>query len=284
MTRPFAPRTWDISKHTTQSLILSILASHLHMFRRSRHPPPFVHPLQINADAINDTMSISILSTCREHLSDYFVTPSPSKTSAWTHIQQHAEELWFTHESLSNWSLLASLQTLLFYTILRVTQPHLPDPSSDLPFLICINHVVRALIERVTCQCAQEIRASATMQHDHWVFFEARRRTIVVFRILSMLVDLSDAVPCVPLPDYAIVPLPMPEGLWGAVDQKEWKSWLEEVVCEEEVYGMTVKGELKKMDMVQEDTVLPKEAAWDEWCSGTGQIGMLIAAMGQVLN
>jgi hypothetical protein len=139
------------------------------------------------------------------------------------------------------------------------------------------------------------------MPHSQWIFFESRRRTLVVFRLLALVANMSDAVPCVPLPRYAAMPLGMPEGLWGVrwdgdggrggdgdKDEdgkgKKWRGRVREVRCEEAVFGMTVKGQLRRVVAREGAGVRDEEAGWEEWCASAGVMGCLVRAVGMLLE
>ena len=237
----------------------------------------------------NNAGSTPALATCRKLLNQFFASPPRERAGVWSLIQHEFERIWFGHDTFNHWELLASLQALLFYSILRISQPSRPpSPDYDLPFLICINHIVLALSMRLSCRCDQEILESESMVHDEWIFFEARRRTLVTYRLLGLLVDISDAIPCVPLPHFAVIPLPMPDVLWDADGPEEWRRGFEKVACEDALFGMTDKGKLKKMQKTTDSNgggggMEACDDTWEEWCAGTGLLGILIATVAQLL-
>lgn len=290
-TQTFGVRPRDPSKRPIQQMVKSIASSYVHMFRHNHTLPPFMHRSQpLDTPPPNHAPS---LATCRKLLNQYFATPPLARSAIWSQITAESERIWFSHDTFSQWELLASLQSLLFYSILRITQPPNtlggPSPDADLPFLICINHVVLALASRISCRCDREILESESLPHSEWLFFEARRRTIVVYRLLSLLVDISDAIPCIALPRFAVVPLPMPDVLWEADGAEAWRRGLERVRCEETLFGMMEDGSLKKMRVVgdlQEPGTgieLYDGETWEEWYAGTGGLGILVATVAQLL-
>lgn len=301
-TNIFAPRwTTSTRNHPISDAVTLQLRILLETFRYGTALPPFIHCYQIS-----DGMHISgrnILAESQSLIRKFCNATTPNeKSAAWSAIQQSWENVWFTHTSFDDWSLLAAQQSLLLFAILRATTTTAPAPEqlgtekhSDLPFLVAMSHVAQALAYRIGGVRGMELspppsaaqQAVAPTRWEKWVFEEARRRCTVVFRVLTLLYDMSDAVSCSALSGYVILPLQMPEALWTARDRGQWEIGFQGVVEQASVFGLDTGGRLMKLRMVDEDgknRLKGEEHGWAEWCSQAGGLGVLVATTALLLK
>jgi hypothetical protein len=120
-----------------------------------------------------------------------------------------------------------------------------------------------------------------------WVFSESKRRyepslvsdywgtnserTVIVFRIISFLFNIDVNLPCPPLQDYAMAPVPASKLLWRAKTEIEWEEQWEK---ENAIHGILRNGELVKLkNGVEEEH--RRHAEWDRWYAGTDELGIL---------
>ncbi|KPI41878.1 uncharacterized protein AB675_5684 [Cyphellophora attinorum] len=223
------------------------------------------------------------------------------KQVAWQAIQAHWETIWMTHETLDDWELLASLQTVILYAILRATAAEeILDLDNDLigvggtsardfdlSSLVAFSHVAQAIAWRVGGRRGMEAtNTSHTTSWEKWIFEEARRRCVIVFRVLNLVYDLSDAVSCSGMPGFVIVPLQMPERLWMAQDAESWAVSFEEVWQERAIRGVDKGGRLMKLRMLEGEGRRMNEAvdSWAGWCVQNGMLGMLAASAALLLQ
>jgi hypothetical protein len=172
---------------------------------------------------------------------------------------------------------------MLLYALLRATEADSSVSDFDLPFLICINHVSQAMAKLAGTQEVMQQPGSDPSDFETWVFYEARKRTVVVFRLLNMVVDISDAVSCFPMPGFVIVPLPGEEGLWKARHSGEWSASFARQGKPPSVFGMADSGGLVKLQK-QGGGVVRSKVEWSKWLSDQGKLGFLIATAATLLT
>jgi hypothetical protein len=267
-----------------RDLVALFLSSLLKEYRDGMLPP-FVHWSQRPSET---QQPINSLGTCRLLVCRFFSALPAERMNIWPQIQQEAERIWFNHNEFDNWELLGSIQSMLIYTLLRATQArtHPPIAGFDLPFLICFNHVSQAMSKIAGTQEQMQAPGSTTVSSPDfhtWVLYEARKRIVVMFRLLNMVVDISDAVSCFPLPGFVIIPLPESEAQWCTTDPNEWSSLFSASCNVPSVFGMSTQGQLVKL---QKDGVgiSRSQVDWSDWCVAGGKLGYALAAAATLLH
>lgn len=242
--------------------------------------PPFIHWTQeLHIVRIEDAS----LSRCRALVRRFFNAIPEHRRHVLTLIRQEAERIWFQHQDFDDWELLGSIQAMLLYALLRATQTDTSISDFDLPFLICINHVSQAMAKLSGTQEVMQQPGSDPSDFKTWVFYEARKRTVVVFRLLNMVVNISDAVSCFPMPGFVIVPLPEEDGLWKAQRSEEWLRTFARQQNPSLIFGMADNGGLVKLQK-QGNGVARSNEEWSEWLTNTGKLGFLIATAATLLT
>jgi hypothetical protein len=267
-----------------RDLVALFLSSLLKEYRDGLMPP-FVHWSQQPSET---QQPLSSLGRCRLLVCRFFSALPAERMNIWPQIQQEAERIWFNHNGFDDWELLGSIQSMLIYTLLRATQAqtHPPIAGFDLPFLICFNHVSQAMSRIAGSQEQMQAPGSTTAgspDFNTWVLYEARKRIVVMFRLLNMVVDISDAVSCFPLPGFVIIPLPEPEAQWRTTDPDEWSSLFSASCNMPSVFGMSTRGQLVKL---KKDGIgiNRSEVDWSDWCVAGGKLGYALAAAATLLH
>lgn len=102
-------------------------------------------------------------------------------------------------------------------------------------------------------------------------------RTLLVFKIMNIFLDLDAAMSCQPMDGFALVPLPSTTTLWQAATADTWGREFESAYQERTIYGVSTAGELIRLIQRSKgiDSVVSK---WDEWNAGMGEMGTLITS------
>lgn len=117
------------------------------------------------------------------------------------------------------------------------------------------------------------------------MLYEGCKRMATLMRLVDLVVDISDAVPCVADPGFKVAPLPCGEAMWEARSEEEWRRVMREVKGGRMSFGVTQKGELdvvRGQGMVVEQEV--ERWGWADWCVGRGEIGFLVATAATLLR
>jgi hypothetical protein len=263
-------------RSTTLPLLIRMLSSYPRMLGKGKNPP-FVHKTQLDSYSFICPASVAILN-CQAILRMFFT--SSDRSAAWKLIRLEHERIWFSYEAFQDWELLGAFQSLLVYSILRLAEEPSRDNDFDFPLLISINNIGKELVTRV----AGVHLFDFDMPFDHWIFVEARKRTMLIFGILNLMVHISDAVICTKPTQFAIMTLSAPAAMWDAVDSNEWCPIHDDAVRERTTYALSFAGRLMKLLPGQHRGYCAFEAEWEDWLAEQGEIGGLMAAVAILLS
>lgn len=241
----------------------------LHIVADGTHCVPFVHPLQPQSESMQ---------ICQRILHAYF--DHNPRQSVLECIRKEHERIWFSYQSFSEWELLSAFQALVMYCILRTT---FTEPSDfDLPLLLSLKEVMVRLGNLYGMQGALPDTSDRSVHvFEQWIFDETRRRTVIIFRILNLIVDVSDAIPCQLKQGFAVVPLPSKELLWRARNADDWQ--LPFLSQDYVIHGMSEGGELIKLTSTFAG-ITTSRRSWESWCAEMGEIGTLVVLSAHLLS
>jgi len=217
-------------------------------------------------------------------LSRMFVerTPETSKL-VWRTIKMEHERLWLEHETFNDWELLAAVQALLIYTLMRLMEGEIEHNDFDIPLLLSLNATSQCIATRIGCCDIKKLITSDPRSWHEWVFQESRLRFVIVARIVNMLVDMNQALPCSQLPGFALVPLPSKKVLWEAASEESWKKEFDSTLKMREIFGMTTEGQLVRL-VLGSGGITATMAEWEEWYAGEDGFGSLIMLAASLLG
>ncbi|KFY15662.1 hypothetical protein V492_01859 [Pseudogymnoascus sp. VKM F-4246] len=211
---------------------------------------------------------------------------------------------------LNKWELLAGLQALSIYLLIRLDEGETEQTNLDSLLLATVTILSKRFshgdITRDTQQALPT--ADSEVPWENWLFEESRRRLgpyllpyneqnswrlklnlrlCVVYQVINMLVYFDPAELCDLQKDLVLAPLPAKKRLWEADNEFMWKMENEIDPWAQTNYGLARNGELVKLDKSDiycNDKVLPYElsgspsstASWEEWCSGMDGLGGLV--------
>ncbi|KAI1814991.1 hypothetical protein GGS20DRAFT_366811 [Poronia punctata] len=174
-------------------------------------------------------------------------------------------------------------EALLVYCLLRLSDTPTGHAVFDVGMLSTVNLVSQALATSVGQYFDCSLPEDPALAWRDWVFVESRRRTVLIFQILGLLVDISTAVSYLALGGLVLVPLPSTSTLWSTQNFDRWKTeykfWHDSHI----VYGLSERGALMKLQGT-EDGVVTNEADWEAWSAEVGELGGLVMIIGELLR
>ncbi|KAF2497815.1 hypothetical protein BU16DRAFT_559543 [Lophium mytilinum] len=267
---------------TSADILLRMFGSFTSMMARKETFPPFINskcfsniPGKENEipEALVNCMSLSRMFAER--------TAGTSKL-LWRTIRMEHERLWFQHDSFNNWELLAAVQALMIYALMRIIDGETEHNDFDVPLMISVNSICQRLADRIGGGDYHNIISDQKAWHD-WVFYESRRRFIIIARILNLLVDMGHSLTCSSLPGFILVPLPSKKVLWEAPNEEVWQKEFETTLRAREIFGVTTEGRLVRL--VQEmNRITATNAEWEEWYAGSDGFGSLVMLAASLLG
>lgn len=266
----------------TANHMASILNSYPRMMLNDNALPPFIHPQWVLASGSEP--SLEPLANCMSLLGLLSTNVRGSASLFWRNVRTECDRLSSTHHKLNKLGLLAAIQALLVYMLVRVAEGETEHNNHDAALLGTITILLEDLRKILQCQPLELVKHGKSW--SNWIFEESKRRMAVVFRIVNMLVCIDPATPCGIQPGLILAPLPARKQLWEAENEQQW---LLECGRRKEVnsgFGLAMNGDLVTMDEYQKkllgiQSVEPWTSSrskenWEEWCSGIDGFGALI--------
>ncbi|KAF2691753.1 hypothetical protein K458DRAFT_381593 [Lentithecium fluviatile CBS 122367] len=274
----------------TANLILSTLKSYPQMMLHHNTFPPFIHPLLRSSAREMDQMEP--LSNCISLVHMIKSGVHGSRKLFWKNVRMECERLREEHLRLNKWGLLAAMQALSIYILIRLCEGETEHNNFDVLLL----GTVTIISKQIICSDIMWNTQSAVSNYGietswkEWLFEESRRRLAVVYRVVNMLVYFEPASLCELQADLIIAPLPARKKLWEASDGFAWKAETESDPGAHDAFGLAANGELVQLEDCRsycsatvlnykslEVSTSPRDAApWESWCSGMDGFGGLV--------
>ncbi|KAI0129862.1 hypothetical protein BJ170DRAFT_692521 [Xylariales sp. AK1849] len=288
-TRSFIHRPkLETGERRTASLMLHTLKSYPLMMLDHNALPPFIHTSLITSDVENNCMEP--LNNCISLLHMVNSGVQGSRKLFWRNVRQECERFGAVYLGFNKWELLAALQALSIYIIMRLEEGE--TDHNDFDFLLVTTVIIISKQINDITRNPKSALSSYGLEGGwkEWIFEESTRRLCVIYQVLNMLVYFEPAAMCDLHTDFILAPLPAEKQLWEAVDEFRWKAESEREPGAQTVFGLAADGELVKLDAGQiycRDAVLVHEpldaraptrstAKWEEWCSGMDRFGGLV--------
>ncbi|KAI1173026.1 hypothetical protein F4777DRAFT_477916 [Nemania sp. FL0916] len=282
--QPGAQRITNLILHTLKSYPLMIL----------RHDtiPPFIHPSTVSPEVEDPHMEL--LMNCISLTRMISGGARGSRKLFWKNVQLECERL--LHEKSHKWELLAAMQALSIYILIRLDEGETNYNNSDALLVRAVIVTAKQLGELdVTCHnhcglCNVHLRPS----WKEWIFRESRRRLAIIYRVVNMLVYFEPAAMCSMPTEFILAPLPARKQLWEAAGEFSWKTESQKPPGIQLSFGLCADGEIAALDESRlscADTWLvyrstdddakaktpPRSAVgWEEWCTGIDGFGGLV--------
>jgi hypothetical protein len=195
-----------------------------------------------------------------------------------------------SHTSFDSYGLIAAVQALLIYMLMRVAEGETEHNNHDAALLGTLTMVLEELRRRAQYtsleQDSLEIMCPG-MNWGAWILQESRRRLAIVFRVINMLVCMSPATTCSDQPGLIFAPLPARKQLWEAASEEQWLQELHRVPSVNGEFGLAQSGDLIELDeyrmkslsmpaSVEVCTSSKSKENWEKWCAGMDGLGALI--------
>ncbi|OTB08787.1 hypothetical protein M426DRAFT_161624 [Hypoxylon sp. CI-4A] len=273
----------------TINLIFGTLKSYPLMMSRHHTLPPFIHP---SFDAENAEMEA--LATCISLMR--MIGAQGSRVLFWRNVQQECERISEECSRFSKWELLAAMQALSIYVIVRLDEGETEHNDCDFLLIKAVIIVVQQMsCVDVTCHaqcCFCDTGLETTWKE--WMLRESRRRLGVVYRVINKLTYWDPASMCDMPEEFLLAPLPAKKQLWEAGDEFAWKA--ENQKDSGVQFGLAADGEIVRLEegrLSCSDAWLSYEssgpvaqprhaASWEDWCAGIDGFGglvMLVASL-----
>ncbi|KAI0883133.1 uncharacterized protein GGS22DRAFT_167959 [Annulohypoxylon maeteangense] len=272
------------------NLILHTLKSYPLMMLRHDTLPPFIHPSLVSPGVDNVHMEPLTNCMCLTHMISSGV--QGSRKLFWKNVRMECERFYAEYLSLSKWELLAAMQALSIYILIRLDEGETDHNNVDFILVKAVAVIAQQLTHSdVTCHaqcglCNNELEGS----WKEWIFRESRRRLGVIYRVVNMLIYFEPAAMCDIPKDLILAPLPAKRQLWEAGDEFVWKAESQREPGIQVSFGLATDGEIVKIDSgrlscsdawledqsTDANRRLSSAASWEEWCSGIDGFGGLV--------
>ncbi|KAJ3485664.1 hypothetical protein NLG97_g6762 [Lecanicillium saksenae] len=260
-------------------LMLHTLKSYPLMMIRQKNVPPFYHPslpASVTDDCLepwNNCMSLVCMASSK--------IPGCRKLF-WNNVRGECTRFCERYLEASKWELLATMQSLAIYVIMRLDKTAGAYDGSIDGLLLRAVIVISVQLMAVDTACDSTSTLDTTW--ENWIFEESRRRLCVLFQIVNMVVSFEPAKMCEANTDIILAPLPAQKRLWEAPDQNAWKYETGVEPDTHSHFGLTKDGQLVKLSdnatiataADNEELVSTSPVEWTEWCSGMDCLGNLV--------
>ncbi|PTB45984.1 hypothetical protein M441DRAFT_63300 [Trichoderma asperellum CBS 433.97] len=265
------------------SLALQILRSYPFMILRKAALPPFINPMQVSWAETRIGPRQQSLLTCMSLVSLFKSRTDSSRNLVWRLIKLEQEKILSKHAEFDKWELLAAFQALLVYCLLRIQDVPVNNDGFEAALLTTVNLVFIALMSSTGGVRKSELPDDPGVTWMDWIFNESRRRTVIIFQILNILIEMSTEVSSFPGCGFVLIPLANSATLWNANCIEEWQKEFEICSKERKVHGLLRTGVLMKILLPNNCFVL-ESVEWEDWRGEVGEIGTLVMIVGALLT
>lgn len=283
----FACRAFTKPDHVALvSLALRVLRSYPSMMLIKGTVPPFVHPSMCPWTAFGegDGDPRKSLVNCSNLVQSFQSRDTTNKNSwVWGQIWHEQERILAEYSSYDRWELLNALQTLLIFCLLRLRDTPVGHTVFDVSLLTTVNLVSEALGSSVGARFDCVLPEDPALAWKDWIFLESRRRTVLLFQILGLLVDISTAVSYFSLGGLVLVPLPSSTALWNPQDLEGWKPEYKNWREQHTIYALSEIGTLIKLQGGDSE-IKSNLTEWEPWTAQVGELATLVMIIGELLK
>ncbi|KAJ5316129.1 hypothetical protein N7476_006436 [Penicillium atrosanguineum] len=256
--------------------ILHTLKSYLLTMLRRNSLPPFIHPASASA-----AFDMEPLDNCINLVHMISSGIKGSRKLFWRNVVIECERLRCEPWELSNWKLLAGMQAMSIYILIRLDEGE--TEHNDIDSLLIGTFAILAL-QTYQNDIASHYRLDRSWKD--WLYEESRRRLSLIYRVINMLVYFEPVAMCNLPKDLVLAPLPAKKELWEASDESMWTKENENEREARGEFGLAKSGELVRLGgdsrSMMVHTAITSEspprssASWEEWCSGMDGFGGLV--------
>ncbi|KAK9343157.1 hypothetical protein V1522DRAFT_414159 [Lipomyces starkeyi] len=279
----FEHRTFPRPNHgPLVSLAMQILRSYPFMMLQKAALPPFISPLQSSWAETGVGPTQQSLLTCMGLVQLFKSRTDSSRNLVWRLIKLEQEKIFSKHAEFDKWELLAAFQALLVYCLLRLQEGPVGNDGFEAALLTTVNLVFNALVLSTGGIRKLKLPDDPGVTWMDWIYNESRRRTVLIFQILNILIEMSTEASSYPTCGFVLIPLANNATLWNANDMEEWRTEFELCNKEQKLHGLSQTGVLTKLQLT-DDCVVLSSVKWEEWRAEVGEIGTLVMIVGALL-
>jgi len=159
------------------------------------------------------------------------------------------------------------------YIIMRINDDSKSDLESNLEMVAVQEVLCRGFRKMCNQPFCQEERLYPSASWEDWVFAESRRRTVLVWLLITQTVRLKTGDPCDDTDDFRALPLCSPKSLWEAKTRSAWQSEYD-VYQSSQRMGMNVVGDL--IDACKQSDMGSNRLKMDAWNANADNLGILL--------
>ncbi|KAI0859962.1 hypothetical protein F4860DRAFT_504391 [Xylaria cubensis] len=271
-------------------LIFHTLKSYPLMILHHNTLPPFIHPATVSSD--DEHPHMWPLTNCISLMHMIAGGVPGSRRLFWKNVQLECERVSYEHDKLQKWELLAAMQALSIYILIRLDEGETDYNNFDAllvkTFIAAAQKMGRIDLacQRQCGLCNSDLQAS----WREWIFRESRRRLAILYRVMNMLIHFEPTAMCDMPAEFILAPLPAKKQLWEAADEFSWKAESQRKRGIQVSFGLAADGELVEIDegrLSCSDSWLSNKSMstkapprskvnWEEWCAGMDGFGGLV--------
>ncbi|KFY21019.1 hypothetical protein V491_03227 [Pseudogymnoascus sp. VKM F-3775] len=161
----------------TANLILYTLKSYPLMMLDNGSLPPFIHPHLIFSEAENNDMELLINCICLVRMISNGI--QKSRKLFWKNVRMECEQICEESAKLNKWELLAGLQALSIYILIRLDEGETEQNNLDSLLLAAVTILSKRFGHSdITREMRQSFdKITSKISWDDWLFEESRRRS-----------------------------------------------------------------------------------------------------------
>ncbi|PQE16409.1 C6 finger domain-containing protein [Rutstroemia sp. NJR-2017a BVV2] len=276
-------------------LIFHNLKSYPLMMLRQNSLPPFIHHSLVSSNVENGHMES--LSNCISLVHMISSGVRGSRKLFWENVRRELEQVYEKHLELSKWELLAAMQALSIYILIRLDEGETDYNNFDYLLVKTVTH------NNLTASTTHAIRnvhyatrdskpagKSGSSENQDEGQTSTYHMLGVVYRVFNMLMYFEPAAMCDMPTDLILAPLPARKLLWEAGDEFAWRAESQREPRIQVSFGLAADGDIVKLDESRlscsdmwlshhsSDSRTPSRstASWEEWCAGADGFGALV--------
>ncbi|CAI6088015.1 unnamed protein product [Clonostachys chloroleuca] len=265
----------DPISNFTANIVMQTLCAFPQMMLRRETFPPFIHGHWHGTESDSAGSLPKPLVSCMG-LAQVFASHNvDTRPFLWEKIREEqrssADKAY--RRQFSKHDHLAAIQTLLIYIMMRVMDCSKTDLDLNLELLITYQGLCDNFKDVCKEPFYQHERACLSSSWEDWVFAESRRRTAVVWLLMTQIIHIKIGVPCDSFPSFRDVPLSAPKSLWEARTRSQWEKEYK-FFKDSPVRGLDVFGDL--YDACKHKNIRENQLKLNSWNSTVDNLGSLL--------
>ncbi|OKL57466.1 hypothetical protein UA08_06932 [Talaromyces atroroseus] len=240
--------------------------------------PPFVHSQSLVKNLLDRKFESDSLARCAGIVAMWSVKNKDNSVYIWRAIRSEQERIFQQCYDYDDWELVAALQAMCIYCILRILEKDETVTDFDIPLIVTMTKVAR----RVGAQPAIHIRSEKSLlpRWEQWIIGESVRRTVFIIFIISSLFDVSvglDHQACGSAGYLAEMPLPSTKSMWNSSTEADWtQEYMLSPVQSDLDQLLLFRDLLSQPNYNDENNI--SEGGWmlDYWLTNVDEMGTLV--------